>query len=236
MSQVTGPNVEIIVFPLQAVAARRESFYRLLSHDEKRRAAGFHFDRHRDRFIVGRGSIREILSANGGCRPTEIKFEVNAYGKPSIEQPAELRAMKFNATSSDNLGAIAIADDIPLGLDIEKIKPDQRGDYDLIARNHFSEAEYQWYRQHDRSEREQIFFDFWTCKEAYLKALGIGLSGELDGFTIDLQGSQPVVTRTSLAQDAASELCLFRLDIADGFSGTLAVSHPAPNIHLSSIV
>ena len=126
MSHSTDKPIEVIIFPLDSSDEKRQFLYQLLSDDEIQRAARFRFDKHRKRFITGRGSIREILADKGNCSPRAIEFELNKYGKPSVFKPESVRWMQFNASSSATMGAIAISKGIAVGLDIEKIKPDNK--------------------------------------------------------------------------------------------------------------
>lgn len=233
MSSGSKVRIDIVFFPLECDAEKRLALNRLLSEDETRRAARFRFDKHRNRFITGRGSIREILADRGKCRPREIGFESNQYGKPVVDRPGFMRKFQFNASSSETLGGIAISNGIPLGLDIEKINPANRRDYDSIVKNELATDEYAWYQKHADSDRIRAFFELWTCKEAYLKALGVGLSARLDSFAVNLDGNEPRVSQTSLEPGGKSELSLQRLDIGDGYLGCLALPVKASRVDLS---
>lgn len=233
VSSPTGNLIEIILFPLESDDDERRNLIPLLSDDEIQRAARYRFDKHRNRFIMGRGTIRQILAAKGHCSPREISFELNQYGKPTLATPESTRHLQFNASSSDTLGAIAISKDFPLGLDIEKIKSANAQDYDSIVKSQFTSDEYDWYQKHADPGRIRVFFEFWTCKEAYLKALGIGLSGRLDSFSINLEGAEPRVSHTDLEQGGQSKLSLSRLGICDDYAACLASPEKASRIELS---
>ncbi len=233
MNSSTGKPVEIIFFPLDSDDDETRNLLPLLSEDETQRAARYRFDKHRNRFITGRGTIRQILAAKGNCSPREISFELNQYGKPALAKPEPTRYIQFNASSSETLGAIAISNAVPLGLDIEKVKSTNAQDYDGIVKNQFTSLEYDWYQKHDNRDRIRVFFEFWTCKEAYLKALGIGLSGKLDSFSINLEGAEPRVSHTDLEQGGHSKLSLYRLGICDDYVACLASPETASRIELS---
>lgn len=233
MKQTAAAPVEVLVFTLDSDEEKRQDLYRILSADEKRRAGSFRFDKHRNRFITGRGKIRQILGEKAKCAPQAIEFDLNKYGKPSLSSPNTAQHLEFNASSSAVLGAIAISDRSPVGLDIEKIKPMRDDDYDRIVMHEFTADECRWYMQHARHERNRVFFEFWTCKEAYLKALGIGLSGKLDGFSIDLSGRNPLVSHTELEDCGQSAFSLYRLNIANEFIGCLASEIRPDQINLS---
>ena len=233
MTAPAAKLIEIVLFPLECDDSERQKLLRLLSDDEAQRAARFHFDKHRNRFIVGRARIRQILAARGNCSPGDIDFELNPYGKPSLAKPQAARGMQFNASSSDTLGAIAISNAVPLGLDIEKLQTDKGGDFDDIVASQFTGAENDWYRKHSGRGRFRVFFEFWTCKEAYLKALGIGLSGRLNSFSIDLDGAEPRVSYTELEDERQSRFCLRRLEFDDDFLACLALPEQASRIEVS---
>lgn len=231
MKPAAASSVEIVVFSLESDDEQRAALYRLLSDDEKRRAAAFRFDRHRHRFVSGRGRIREILADRSGCSPSAIDFSLNPFGKPSLCAPPRAARLRFNASSSERLGAIAISAGAEIGLDIEKAEPGKIEDCDLIVRQHFTRDERDWYLDLG-GERERAFFRLWTCKEAYLKALGVGLSEALDRFSIDLRGGSPAVARTELESGGRSALSLFQFDLGDGYIACLATPQADAGIEI----
>ena len=233
MNQAAANLVEIFCFSLNSDNEKRRLLYQYLSDDEKQRAARYRFDKHRHRFITGRGTIREILADLAKCPPRDIGFELSKFGKPALCEPKPSRPIQFNASSSAMMGAIAISSGIYLGFDIEKMKSAKDVDNDLIVKNEFTRDEYDWYIKHADSDRPGIFYKFWTCKEAYLKALGIGLSGELDSFSIDLTGRQPSIGYTGLEPGGRSILSLHQLKITDEFVACLALPEKNSQIKLS---
>ena len=224
MSHSKASDIDIVYFPLDLDDKKRQSLYKLLSNDEKQRAARYRFDKHRHRFICGRGSIREILAGRAKCQPQSIRFEVNEFGKPSIHEPYYSRYIQFNASSSERLGAIAISSGHSLGFDIEQIKPDNGQDYELIVKNEFTSDEYQWYEKQSAAKQDKAFYTLWTCKEAYLKALGIGLNGGLNSFSIDLHEDRAVVKYTNLESSHESSLFLYLIDTDEDVAACLAVA------------
>ena len=217
-------NIDIVYFPLDLDDKKRQSLYELLSDDEKQRVARYRFDKHRHRFICGRGSIREILADRAKCQPQSIRFEVNEFGKPSIHEPGFSSHIQFNASSSEMLGAIAISTSHSLGFDIEQIKPDKGQEFELIVKNEFTSDEYKWYEKQTFAKRDKAFYTLWTCKEAYLKALGIGLNGGLNSFSIDLHANRAVVKYTNLESSHVSSLFLYPVDTDEEVAACLAVA------------
>ena len=148
-----------------------------LTDDERDRSARFRFERDRQRFIVARGVLRDLLGRYLRTEPGQIRFVYNAFGKPLLS-PGSGR-LEFNLSHSADLALIAIAAHARLGIDLEYIRaqPDQAD----IARQFFPGAEVDYLSGLPSHLRPEAFFTFWTRTEAYLKACGEGLSGDLDG-------------------------------------------------------
>jgi 4'-phosphopantetheinyl transferase len=158
--------VRVLHFPLDAGARTVVQLLALLDDEERRRAERFRFAEHRRRFIVRRGMLRLILASHAGTPPGEVRFANGAHGKPCLAAPEAARALGFSASSSQALGAVALAQGRTLGLDIERLRPDR--DHELIARQ-FTEEEAAELANLGPQARVAGFFSLWTCKEAYLK-------------------------------------------------------------------
>ncbi|MFB2975156.1 4'-phosphopantetheinyl transferase family protein [Microseira sp. BLCC-F43] len=143
-----------------------------LSTDEQARAQRFHFDVHRQRFIVGRGILRNILGRYLGKEPRELEFCYSDRGKPSLGGPHT--SVCFNLSHSQSLALYAIARR-PIGIDLEYIRP--LDDALKLAQRFFSPREYAFIAALPPDQKQKAFFQLWTCKEAYLKATGEGLAG-----------------------------------------------------------
>ena len=159
----------------------------LLSSDESQRAARFHFDRDRRRFTVARGSLRTILGAYSGKAPAELNFIYAKQGKPSLLHPH--KDIRFNLSHSGELAIIAVAVAHEIGVDVELIKYDV--ETDKLAQRFFSERERTAIRAFSPEKRVQAFYRCWTCKEAFLKGQGFGLSRSLDSFDVEVDPDLP---------------------------------------------
>lgn len=222
--QLDSYDVDIVYFHLDKHPQERERLYPFLSTDEKQRANRYRFDVHRHRFINSRGKLREILAENGKCRPDEINFESGKYGKPYISAPASLKYIHFNASASGPIGAVAISTSTSLGFDLEQVKYKKGRDLDLIVKNEFTIEEYDWYMQYKNTDRSHAFYALWTCKEAYLKALGVGLNKGLDKFSVNLRGNRPLITYTELESNDKSDLFLYQMKLSDDNIACLALA------------
>jgi len=144
----------------------------LLHTDERDRAARLMFPQHRARFIAARGILRSILGIHLGCGPGSVKFAYGEHGKPAVAEPAGT-GVEFNVSHSGDLALYAVALDLPVGVDVELIKPD--GSWLEIAGRYFAPGEHRRLAALPPEEMQREFFELWAEKEARLKALGVGL-------------------------------------------------------------
>jgi 4'-phosphopantetheinyl transferase len=145
-----------------------------LSQDERDRAARFHFERDQIRFINAHAALREILSRETNTPPRMLEFHMNEYGKPALANDA---GVQFNLSHSQDKGLLAVARGIKLGVDIEAL----RANFDVVelAARFFAP------REVERVKNEPArFFEIWTRKEAFIKAIGMGVSFPLQEFDV----------------------------------------------------
>jgi 4'-phosphopantetheinyl transferase len=166
--------------------ARLES---VLSPDEKARADRFHFAKDRNRFVVGRGLLRELLGKYLHQEPAGLEFSYAQYGKPVLSGATASSGLSFNLAHSAGLAVYSVAMERNLGIDVELIKPESAGED--IARRYFSTREVVDLLALPPEQRIEAFFHCWTRKEAYLKATGMGLQTPLASFSVSLAPSQP---------------------------------------------
>ena len=161
----------------------------LLSADERLRRDRFAFDRDRHQFLVTRGLVRTLLSRYARIGPEECVFVTNGYGKPFLLQHETARGrLEFNVSHTNGLVAIAITMGRDVGIDVEELG---REPVDLDVRRFFSAPEVEALEALPPAEHRSRFFDYWTLKEAYIKARGMGLSLPLDGFSMVLGSDRP---------------------------------------------
>jgi 4'-phosphopantetheinyl transferase len=152
-----------------------ESMYSALSGDEKKRADRFHFPHHRQRFIVAHSLLRSILGIYLGQTPASLKFLNDSKGKPYLKPNGADTGLYFNLSHSNDVALLGIVLNRQIGVDIEFIRP--LSNMESIAGRYFSESEMNMILNRPEKECNQIFFNYWTIKEAYLKATGEGISG-----------------------------------------------------------
>lgn len=151
----------------------------LLSAGERDQAARYRFDKDRWRFTLCRAWLRRLLGARLGQSPSGIKFHAGEYGKPHIEGKLE-----FNLSHSGEWAVCAIAENLPVGIDIEVYRPFPEAK--AIAGEFFTPGERSLLECAGEEETAKRFLRLWTRKEAYVKAVGHGLSMALNQFTVGL--------------------------------------------------
>lgn len=120
--------------------------------------------------------VRAVIFSNLGLRNEEIEFSYNSFGKPFLKNCSNFH---FNASHSGKW-VVCITHNSTVGIDIEEIRPTELD----IARHYFSAREYQDLLEHHPDDQLHYFYDLWTLKESYLKAIGKGLSIPLNSFTV----------------------------------------------------
>jgi 4'-phosphopantetheinyl transferase len=193
-----------------------------LSKAELDRANRFQFESDRDRFMVSRCSLREILSRYLDQPPAAIKFEHGEFGKPYIDSLPTGVGLSFNLSHSGEYILIAVGRNRKVGVDIEKIRP--QVDLEGIARRFFSPNEVKSLIRFEDELRLEAFFRCWTRKEAYIKARGGGLSIPLDQFDVTLDPESPAeLLATRDDPELASRWSLTGIDLEEGYLAALAV-------------
>ncbi len=196
----------------------------MLAEDERARGERFRFPHDRRRYIVAHGALRLILSRYLGCPPQAIRFQHNPYGKPALAPDGQARAapLHFNLSHSDELALIGLALHSQIGVDVEHIRPELGDEH--IAERFFSPREVATLRSLPASEQLQAFFRCWTCKEAFVKARGQGLSLPLDRFDVSVAPWQPAAL-LSVADIPAEALrwSLHTLIPAPGYTAAIAI-------------
>lgn len=217
-------EVEVWTVPLDPPADEVRRSFALLSPDETERALRFHFERHRRRYAVGRGALRTLLGRYLGVDPRAIGFDYGAKGKPFLAAGAdgERPRLHFNLSNSDELALVAFATGAELGADLERLRPMPDG-ID-IAERFFSAGERQVLAAQPAGERDLAFFRCWTRKEAYLKAVGDGITVRLDAFDVTLGPAEaPRMLSIDGDPDRGAAWELVHVEPAPGYLGALAL-------------
>lgn len=178
-------DFEVVVARLDASPGEVRALQAHLSAEERQRAARFFFERHRRRFIVARAILRELLGARLGVRPAAVELVYGRSGKPRLAN----NAWRFSLSHCDDVALFAFSRAAEIGVDIEAMRPIRAAD--AIAAHFFSPREHEAYAALPSRDKLLGFLHCWTRKEAFVKALGGGLSMPLHQFDVTLSPRKP---------------------------------------------
>ena len=191
-----------------------EEYERLLSAEERARRSRFLFARDRHRFLITRALVRTALSTYADVAPADWTFVANAYGRPEIAPRHEgASGLSFNVSHTPGLVVLAVASGRAVGVDTEPV-----GGREApvgVAEQWFAPAEVAALRALPEADRPRRFFEYWTLKEAYVKARSMGLALSLRDFAVRFAGDRGVaLSGDDEAADAVSRWQLWQFLVA----------------------
>ncbi|MCP4427903.1 MAG: 4'-phosphopantetheinyl transferase superfamily protein, partial [Chloroflexi bacterium] len=207
---------------LDLPAEQRRQFWRLLAPDEQDRANRFRFERDKNHFTAARGLLRTLIGRYLDLSPGGLQFQYSEYGKPSLTSSSQIETFQFNVTHSQGVALYAFCWGSPVGVDVEKIRP--LPDAKQIAARFFSASENERFQALSAEQQDEGFFNCWTRKEAFIKAVGEGLSYPLDQFDATLTPGEPArLRRIRGSWEEAARWSLYSFMPAPRFVGATAV-------------
>ena len=198
-------EVHVLQCYLNLPFVQTERMQQTLSRDELERAGRFRFPHDRTNFIAARGTLRAILGGYLHIRPDKVRFRYGTFGKPELANTQNEKIISFSVSHSGDLAVYSVALSRKTGVDIEYVR--SCTEMEDIAERYLSRSESFLLKSYPRHMRQKAFFMYWTRREAYLKALGTGLSGLEDPFPADVNAPWSFTD----------------LHIADGYAACLAV-------------
>jgi 4'-phosphopantetheinyl transferase len=208
-------NRDIHVWMVDLAASARQQIDKLsgyLTEQERQRAAKFINPVHGERWTVARGYLRSILSHYLELLPSQITFNYGAQGKPELAG----NPLQFNLSHSHDRAVYAVGVN-PVGIDIEYIHAVAAGD--LVDR-FFSPAEREIFHNLPVSIQQAAFFHAWTQKEAYLKALGTGLSTPLNQIEVSIDPRTPA---RIISAPTADLWQIYKLELSPEYAGAIVI-------------
>jgi 4'-phosphopantetheinyl transferase len=212
-------------------AESRLALTELLDLSERERMARFVFERDRRIYVLAHVLVRTMLSRFADVAPGAWRFEANAHGKPSIVEPVGYEWLKFNLSHTRAGALCGVVRDAEIGVDIETME--RATQCVELADRYFSPTEAAALHRAPVEQQRETFFRFWTLKEAYIKARGLGLAIPLDHFSFDLaEGGAPISTRCTVPptisfksdiQDVSARWQFAELDCGMGLPAAIAV-------------
>lgn len=216
---ITGNGIHVYRFEINPGKHEIDVAYKnILSEDEKTRADRFRFEKDKNNFIYCRTKLRNILSEYTGISSGEMVFSYTKYGKPFIED----HSIKFNVSHSGNYAVIAVTENNEIGIDIEFKR--EIADAKNIAVRYFSDDEMIEFLKMKDDKVKDAFFTCWTRKEAFIKAVGEGLSYPLSDFSVSfVNGSAPLIRKIYSNPDETKLWSLFNVNTEVNYVSSLAV-------------
>lgn len=215
-------NLHVCRVQLTVTVERADRLRLLLSPAERERADRLRFERDRSAWTVSRAALRWVLAQYTGVPPHDLRFREGQYGKPFLEQKCDEARLQFSLSHSDELALIALTAGYDVGVDIERIRPDVN--VAALAHSVFSEREIARLSSLSPDRQTELFFSGWTRKEAFVKAVGEGLSFGLNKVEVLLDPREPAATLTvDRPGYQAADWSVLALDPGPGYSGAVAV-------------
>jgi 4'-phosphopantetheinyl transferase len=194
-----------------------------LSEGEQARARRFHFAHHRRGYIAGRAILRYLVAAySGEPEPKRVAFVKGPRGKPYLNTRYRRFPLWFNQADSNGIALYAFTRLNEIGIDIEHMR--EVPDMDAFVSRTFSEAEQSAYFSLPLKDRKEAFFNCWTRKEAFIKAIGEGLYFPMDQFDVTLKPTEPArLLRVAERPETTSSWFMMGFSPLPGYKAALAI-------------
>lgn len=192
-------------------------YFSILSREEVEQQRRFYFEKYRRRYLITWALVRTVLSRYASVAPCDWHFSKNVFGRPQITEKVKTAAdLNFNLSHTQDLIVLAVARKCILGVDVEYVS--RRGAIMEVADRFFAPEEVGALGMLTGALQQDRFFEYWTLKESYIKARGLGLSLPLDRFCFDLSqaGAISFSVDTDLG-DWASQWRFWQLRLWDTF-------------------
>jgi 4'-phosphopantetheinyl transferase len=164
----------------------------LLDPTEKARADRFRFADDHDAYIVAHALLRVMLSRQAPVAPAAWRFRASPGGKPVIDPSLGQPDLTFSLSHARGMVACAVGHGCDLGVDVEDCE--RTLPFEGIARRFFAPAEADLIASLPPAEGGALFYRLWTLKEAYTKAIGLGIAAALAGFAFHLDRTPISIT------------------------------------------
>ena len=214
---ISENEIHIYHTSLEISAEQLTDFAKILSGDEIERADKFKFEKHKRRYIAARSFLRNILSQYIHIPADKIIFAYTDKGKPYIPNSK----IKFNLAHSHERAVYAVTLNDEIGIDIEHRRKIE--DAMEIAKRFFSKDEIEALTKLEEQHISDAFLNCWTRKEAFIKAVGEGLSYPLADFSVSIDNDWAEILRIKKAPEEISEWQLINVEVNGEYVSALAV-------------
>ena len=176
LPDLSSDIIHVWIADIQKAMAQAEYFLSILSEDEKKKATDYKFEKDKNRYLISRGLLRELVSGYTGDLPENVEFSYSQTGKPFLSEYKNC-TLKFNLSHSGNFAIYAFALGKEIGIDIEYIR--NLENLNNLAKTALSDLELKDFTASPEEKMLDVFFRYWIHKEAYLKAAGTGITDSI---------------------------------------------------------
>lgn len=214
-------EIHIWVVNLKEHSHNYRKFYASLSVDEKNKVNFYKFEKDQYQYVVTRGILRNILSRYLIIQPEDIEFSYTYYGKPYLNKRIIHKSIYFNVSHSEDLALLIFSQEREVGIDLEKKRPIE--DIEIIVKYFFSDKEIFIFQSLPSPEKLKAFFRAWTRKEALIKAVGDGLSYDLNQFDVSfLLNKEPILLKIIKGERSAVEWTVLPITLPIDYEAAFA--------------
>lgn len=193
-----------------------------LSTEELYRANKFRFPEHKRRFMVARAILRQLLGNYLDTSPESVQFNYGDRGKPKILESNTPSSLQFNISHSQEYALFGFTTGNLIGVDLEYFR--KMPDAAKIAQRFFSPKEFDLIKNLTPEQQSRAFLKLWTAKEAYLKAIGTGLTGSLANIEIDFnEDSSTLLFAINGNTIAQNNWSIYSCIPANNYAGAIAI-------------
>jgi 4'-phosphopantetheinyl transferase len=229
--QLGTDDVHAWAVPLDVPEHAYAALLATLAPDERHRASEYRFDDPRRRYVVARGTLRRLLGEYLGAEPTSTELTIDQNQKPHLASQHAAADLHFNVSHSGDLAMIGFARACEIGIDVEQLR--EVSHLQQIARRFFHPSETSAVLALPTSAQSAAFLRCWTGKEAILKAVGIGILGNLADFQVpagdDWKGW--IECSTSLQNAKRGRCWLEQLAPSDDYAAAVACVESKRSVH-----
>ncbi len=229
--EISGDHVDIWLASTDPAERQLRAYKALLSPAEIARLKKFRMEFKSREYIVTRGLLRQVLTKMAGLDIAGVEFDYCEHGKPSLAGHAGGENVAFNVSHSHGVVLVALTLGGRLGVDLEKIRP--KLEWRSLAQHYFSAVEVRALDGYPGATGLKAFFTCWTRKEAFVKALGGGLSYGLKEFDVSIDPDEAYAALTiRRKEEDASRWLVKNIPVPDTHVAALAIDRPACNFRL----
>lgn len=223
--EVSADHVDIWLASTALAGEQLRAYRESLSQAELDRAKKFKSDSRYREYVVTRGLLRQVLAGVIGLDLAGVDFPDGAHGKPGLGSSPGGKTIAFNVSHSHGLALVALTLEGRLGVDLEKIRPEV--EWRSLAQHYFSDAEVQVLDRYAEDTGLKAFYTCWTRKEAFVKALGAGISYGLKEFDVSIDPHEDCATLTLRNQDEdATRWLIKNIPVPASHVAALALDRP----------